>query len=254
MPEGNTVYLAAKRLDAALRGETITASDFRVPRYATVDLSGRIVRSVTPTGKHLLFDLGDVTLHTHFRMQGSWHLYRSGERWKRPAHQARVVLTTDKWVAVGFDLPVIELVRDPATVVSELGPDLMSESFDLQEAIRRLRRVPSRPVGEALVDQRVVAGLGNVYRSEVCFLLGIDPATPVEQVDAAPMLRLARRMIQANRTRGSQITTGDLRPRRSRWVYGRGGSPCYRCGTTISSSRDAGGRVVYSCPSCQPSP
>lgn len=255
MPEGDTVYLAAQRLDTALRGQTIVASDFRIPKYASVDLSGRVVREVRPAGKHLFFDLGDLSLHTHFKMQGSWHLYRTGERWKKPAHQARVILRTRSWDAVGFDLPVIELVTDPQAVVAHLGPDLLAENFDPDEAIRRMTSDPERSLGDVLIDQTVVAGLGNVYKSEVAFLAGVDPRTPVERVpDVARILQLAKRAIGANRSTGSQITTGDTRRGRQRWVYGRGGEPCLRCGTRIAVERDGTQRVTYWCPACQPVP
>lgn len=253
MPEGDTVYLTARRLDTALRGQTIVTSDFRVPRYATVDLSGRVIRAVRPAGKHLFFDMGDISLHTHFKMQGSWHLYRTGERWRKPGYHARVILRTHPWDVVGFDLPVVELVTDPDAVVAHLGPDLLSEDFDLQEAVARINRDPDRSLGEALIDQTAVAGLGNVYKSEVAFLAGVDPRAPVGQVpDVASVLKLARRMITANRTTGSQITTGDTRPGRQRWVYDRAGSPCRRCGTDIAMDRDGTDRVTYWCPVCQP--
>jgi endonuclease-8 len=253
VPEGDTVYLTARRLDAALRGQPILASDFRVPRYATVDLSGRVIHAVRPAGKHLFFDMGDISLHTHFKMQGSWHLYRTGERWRKAGHHARVVLRTGPWNAVGFDLPVIELVTDAHAVVAHLGPDLLSEDFDLQEATARLCRDPDRSIGEALIDQTVIAGLGNVYKSEVAFLAGVDPRTPVGQVpDVSAVVKTAHRVINANRSTGSQITTGDTRPGRRRWVYERAGSPCPRCGTRIEMERDGTGRVTYWCPVCQP--
>jgi endonuclease-8 len=253
VPEGDTVYLAAQRLNTALRGQTIVGSDFRIPRYATVNLSGKVIREVRPAGKHLFFDLGDVSLHTHFKMQGSWHLYRRGERWRKPAYQARVILKTQPWDAVGFDLPVIELVTDPQAVVAHLGPDLLAQDFDLGEAVRRMTLDPDRSLGDCLLDQTVVAGLGNVYKSEVAFLAGLDPRTVVKRVpDVADVLQLARRMIRANRSTGSQITTGDTRRGRQRWVYGRAGSPCLRCGTRIAMERDGTERVTYWCPACQP--
>jgi endonuclease VIII len=253
VPEGDTVYLAAQRLNSALRGETIIGSDFRIPRYASVDLSGRVIREVRPAGKHLFFDLGDVSLHTHFKMQGSWHLYKSGERWRRPSYQARVILRTPSWDAVGFDLPVIELVADARSVVAHLGPDLLAKDFALDEAVRRMTRDPERSLGDCLIDQTVGAGLGNVYKSEVAFLFGVHPRTPVKRVaDVERLLRLARRMITANRSTGSQITTGDTRYGRQRWVYGRSGSPCLRCGTRIEMEQDRTERVTYWCPSCQP--
>jgi endonuclease VIII len=252
VPEGDTVYLAAQRLDSALSGQTVTSSDFRIPKYATVDLAGKVIQGVRPRGKHLFFDMGDVSLHTHFKMQGSWHLYRRGQRWRRPAHQARVILKTERWTAVGFDLPVIELVREADAVVAHLGSDLLDENFDPADAERRILLQPDRPLGEALLDQTVVAGLGNVYRSEVCFLAGLDPRMPVRNVrDVGSVLQLARRMIMGNRATGSQITTGDKRPGRQHWVYKRNGFGCRRCGTPISMARDANDRVTYWCPSCQ---
>jgi endonuclease VIII len=255
MPEGDTVYLAAHRLDAALRGEILSRSEFRVPRYATVDLAGRSIRSVFPRGKHLFFDLGDVSLHTHFKMQGSWHLYRPRQRWRKPIHHARIILETARWIAVGFDLPVIELVRDPDAVISHLGPDLLSADFDAADAERRIALHPERQLGEVLIDQTVIAGLGNVYRSEVCFVAGLDPRTPVRLVPDVPsVVSLAGRMIRANRSTGSQITTGDTRAGRQHWVYERSGLPCLRCGTRISTQRDGSDRMTYWCGSCQKSP
>ncbi|MDP9224148.1 MAG: Fpg/Nei family DNA glycosylase [Actinomycetota bacterium] len=252
MPEGDTVYLAAQRLDAALHGQIVTRSEFRVPRYAAVDLAGRSIREIFPRGKHLFFDLGDLSLHTHFKMQGSWHLYRPQQRWRKPSHHARIVLQTPQWTAVGFDLLVVELVADPDVVIRHLGPDLLSENFDAADAARRIMLDAARPLGDALTDQRVVAGLGNVYKSEVCFVAGIDPRTPVRLVaDVPSVVRLARRMIRANRSTGSQITTGDTRPGRQHWVYGRGALPCLRCGTPISEQRDGSERVTYWCASCQ---
>jgi endonuclease VIII len=252
VPEGDTVYLAAQRLDSALSGETITGSDFRVPKYATVDLTGKVIRKVRPRGKHLFFEMGDISLHTHFKMQGSWHLYRAGQRWRRPGYQARVILETRQWTAVGFDLPVIELVTDVEAVVAHLGSDLLDQNFDLADSARRMAVNPERPVGDTLVDQTVLAGLGNVYKSEVCFLAGIDPRTPVKQVsDIGSVLQLARRVIRANRSTGSQITTGDKRPGRQHWVYRRKGLPCRRCGTPISMARDGSDRVTYWCSTCQ---
>jgi endonuclease-8 len=253
VPEGDTVYLAARRLDSALSGETILASEFRIPKYAEVDLSGRVIHSVKPRGKHLFFDLGDVSLHTHFKMQGSWHLYRTGQRWRRPAHQARVILKTESWNAVGFDLPVIELVSDSTPTVEHLGPDLLEDDFDIAEATTRARANPDKSLGDVLVDQTVVAGLGNVYKSEIPYLAGIDPRTPVGHVKNVEfVMKLARKVIRANRSTGNQVTTGDPRPGRQHWVYKRDGLACLRCGTRIAMDRDGKDRVTYWCPSCQP--
>ena len=259
MPEGDTVFLAATRLDRALGGRVLTRTDFRVPRYSTVDLSGRSMHEVASRGKHLLFRIGDdVTLHTHFQMDGTWHIYPRGEGWRQPGHEARVVLETEPYVAVGFRLPVVEVLdrSEEERVVGHLGPDLLGPDWDPDEATRRLSADPTRPIGDALLDQTVMAGLGNVYRSEICFLLGLDPMTPVGQVpDPARVVDRSRATIYANRATGNQITTGDTRPGRTHWVYGRGGEPCRRCGTRIERTHEGSAgleRVVYRCPRCQP--
>ncbi|MGI8708007.1 MAG: DNA-formamidopyrimidine glycosylase family protein [Actinomycetota bacterium] len=259
MPEGDTVFLAADRLDRALRGRVLTRTDFRVPRYSTLDLAGRRIHEVVARGKHLLFRIaGNMTLHTHFQMDGTWHIYRPGERWRVPAHEARVVLETDVFTVVGFRLPVIDVLDRAAeqSVVGHLGPDLLGPDWDPVEAERRLAADPARPIGEALLDQAVMAGLGNVYRSEICFLMGLDPMTPVGEVpEPARVVGRARAVIYANRTTGNQITTGDARPGRTHWVYGRGGEPCRRCGDPIErthSGPNGRERVIYRCPRCQP--
>ncbi len=259
MPEGDTVFLAATRLRTALAGRPLIRSDFRVPRWATVDLAGRRVTAVVSRGKHLLFrfDAG-LTLHTHYRMQGSWHLYRRGERWRGPGFQARVVLENDAFVAVGFRLPVVDVIETAreADVVGHLGPDPLGDDWDAGEALRRLVADPARPIGDVVFDQRVIAGPGNVYRCEVCFLRGVHPDTPVGAVaEPARVVDLVKRLLDANRATGSQITTGDARPGRERWVYGRAGEPCRRCGAPIRR-REAGpdrlDRVTYWCATCQP--
>ena len=259
MPEGDTVFLAATRLNRALAQRDLTKTDFRVPRYATVDLAGRTVEEVTSRGKHILFHIeGGVVLHTHFKMEGSWDLYRPGERWHGPGWQVRVVLETESWVAVGFRLPVIDLLQkgEEAAVVGHLGPDPLRD-WDEDEALRRLEARSKDSIGEALLDQSVIAGLGNVYKSEICFLRGLHPLTPVGAVDdLGPVVVLAKRLLEANRATGNQITTGDARRGRTRWVYGREGQPCRRCRTTIERlQQTAQGfeRVTYLCPSCQPS-
>ncbi|MDQ3618918.1 MAG: DNA glycosylase [Actinomycetota bacterium] len=259
MPEGDTVFLAAGRLDRALRGRVLTGSDFRVPRYSTLDLSGRRILEVVARGKHILFRLeGDVTLHTHFQMDGTWHIYRPGERWRAAAHEARVVLETEAFTAVGFRLPVIDVLDrgEEESVVGHLGPDLIGPDWDPVEAERRLGADPARSIGDALLDQSAMAGLGNVYRSEICFLMGLDPRTPVGEVpDLARLVARSRAVIYANRNTGNQITTGDTRPGRTHWVYGRGGKPCRRCGAAIErwhAGPNGQERVIYRCPRCQP--
>ncbi len=259
MPEGDTVYLAATRLDRALRGEILTRTDFRVPKYATLDLSHRAVLGVVSRGKHLLTRVaGGTTIHTHFRMDGAWHLYRPGERWEGPAWQVRLLLETAKWQAVGFRLPVIDVLPTPeeASVVGHLGPDPLGDDWDAGEALCRLRADGARTISDGLLDQRVIAGLGNVYRCELCFLRGLDPWTPVgEIVEAKALVALAGRVLQANRGRGGHVTTGDDRPGQRHWVYGRRGRPCRRCATPIryrtAPPGDDEERVTYWCPRCQ---
>jgi endonuclease VIII len=215
---------------------------------------------VVARGKHLLLrtDAG-LTLHSHLKMEGAWHLYRPGERWRGPGWQARVVLRTDRWVAVGFRLGICELVHSAREheVVGHLGPDVLGPDWDPVEAARRLRADPGRALGTALLDQRALAGVGNIWKCELCFLRGVDPWTPVGAVDDLEgMLELLERMMRASlASPGGQVTTGDPRRGRSRWVHGRAGHPCRRCGTLIrkadQESYDAD-RTTYWCPTCQP--
>ncbi len=260
MPEGDTVYLAASRLRSALVPGRIVRSDFRVPQLATADLTGRELTEVCSRGKHLLFRFsGGLTLHTHFRMDGQWHLYRRGERWRGPGYQARLVLETTDWVAVGFRLPVIDLLPtgEEDRVVGHLGPDLLGEDWDAAEAERRLRLDGERSVSDGLLDQRNLAGIGNVYRCEICFLRGVDPWTRIDDVDdVGGMVALAKRLLEANRGRGGHVTTGNPRRGQRHWVYGRRGQPCRRCGTLVRRRPAPDGsmeRVTFWCPACQPS-
>jgi len=261
MPEGDTVWRSALHLDKALSGATLVETDFRVPSYATLDLSGRIVESTVSRGKHLLTRIGDEhTLHTHLKMEGAWHLYKPGSPWRRPAHEARVVLRTDAWTAVGFALGIVEVIDRAAErdAVGHLGPDLLGPDWDEAEALRRLLAEPSRPVGEAILDQRNLAGIGNLYKSELCFLSGVHPLLPVGEVPDLPRLvRRARAALDANKERVEQTTTGDLRRGRQTWVYRRDKQPCRRCGTTIRvdmQGPETQERASYWCPSCQPEP
>ena len=262
MPEGDTVWRTALHLDKALSGEVLIGSDFRVPAFATLDLAGRPVVGTVARGKHLLTRIGEgdeaITLHTHLKMEGSWHLYREGTPWRRPAHQARVVLRTAGWTAVGFSLGLVEVLprADEDAAVGHLGPDLLGPDWDLVAAVRRVTADPGRPVGEAILDQRNVAGIGNMYKSELCFLLGLDPSLPVRDVpDVRALLRQAKRVLEANKTRTAQTTTGDTRRGKNLWVYRRGNQPCRRCGTTIKvdlQGPEAQERATYWCPRCQP--
>jgi formamidopyrimidine-DNA glycosylase len=259
VPEGDTVHLAARRLDRALADQVLTRTDFRVPRYATANLSGRRVCSVTARGKHLLLRVeGGTTLHTHFAMDGSWRIYRRGRRWGSPSYQARVVLETSALVAVGFLLAAVDLIptSQEGRLVGHLGPDLLGPDWDAEQALARFVADPDRPVAETLLDQRVMAGIGNVFACEICFLRGVHPERPVGRVaEPAGLVSLAKRLLEANRGLGRQVTTGDLRPGRARWVYGRGGEPCRRCGTSVArrAPATAAERVTYWCPACQPS-
>jgi endonuclease VIII len=260
VPEGDTVWLAARNLDRALRGAALTRSDFRLPQLATTDLAGRRVVGVVSCGKHLLFRIEpDLTLHTHFRMDGTWHLYRPGRAWSGgPEHEVRVVLSTREWIAVGYRLPVVELLPTDQEnlAVGHLGPDLLAPGFDTQEAVRRLAAEPARAVGEALLDQRNLAGIGNVYKTEVLFLSGLSPWRAVSDVPRLEkVVERAQKLLLANKTRTGQVTTGDLRRGHDKWVYGRGGQPCRRCGTTIREAEQGTppfARATWWCPTCQP--
>lgn len=254
MPEGDTVWRTARSLDRALSGAHACV-DFRVPELATRDLSG-VITSTISRGKHLLTRFDDqITVHTHLRMEGSWHLYRPGQPWLRPSHEARLVITTTDWVAVGFALGFVELVATDSEndVVGHLGPDLLGPDWDEEEAVRRLGAQPERPIGEALLDQRNLAGIGNLYRAELCFVSGVHPATAAAKVDLPRLVRRAKAMLEANKERPEQSTTGDLRRDRRVWVYRRDGKPCRRCRTRILRGElGEPSRSTYWCPSCQP--
>jgi len=260
VPEGDTVWLAAQRMHEALAGHVLVHSDFRVPALATLDLRGQRVLSVAARGKHLLTRLsGGRTLHTHFRMDGSWHLYAPGERWTGgPEWQVRVVLANTERVAVGYRLPVVELVEDEQQVVGHLGPDLLAGDFDATEAVRRLSARPEREVGLALLDQSNLAGLGNLYRTEVLFLSGLSPWVPVGQVpDLAGVVARGRRLMLANRGHWEQTTTGSLLRGADHWVFERTGRACRRCGARIRSAEQGAApyaRLSYWCPRCQLGP
>jgi endonuclease-8 len=258
VPEGDTVWLAAQRLRDALAGRELTGSDFRVPSLSTVDLAGATVGDVVPRGKHLLFRLDDGrTLHTHFRMDGSWHLYRPGATWRGgPGHTIRVVLRNSEWTAVGYRLPVVELLAtaDEVAVVGHLGPDILGPGWDPDEAARRILASPGTEIGQALLDQRNLAGIGLIYQSEALFLRGVNPFTPAGSVaDLRAVVDTAHRLLSRNAPRPSQATTGD--ERRPHYVYRRAGRPCLRCGARVRTARQGTpprARDAYWCPTCQP--
>jgi endonuclease-8 len=273
MPEGDTVRMTERRQHAALAGAVLTGFEVRMPQFASVDLTGQTVVEVASIGKHLLHRFsGGLSLHTHLKMEGSWRTVAPGERWPRPAFQARAVLTTAAVVAIGFELGITELLptAEEERVVGHLGPDLLAPDaarhpapdasarhlWDPAEAARRIASDPAQTVFGALLDQRNLAGIGNVYANELCFVRGLLPTRPVGEVGDLPALvGLARRMLWSNRDRVARSTTGDLRPGRRTWVYGRTGEPCRRCGTPLRGGelgrREGEERVVTWCPVCQ---
>jgi endonuclease-8 len=254
MPEGDTVYATAHRLTEALGGVTLVRGELRHPRLSTVDLAGRVFDRAVPVGKHLFlrFD-GDLSLHCHLGMDGSWRLYA-----RRPplSHRVRALLVTRQQFAVGTSLLEMALVAtaDEKKLVAHLGPDLLDPNWSddsLAEAVRRLTADPERELGQALLDQTVMAGVGNVYKSEMCFLLGVSPFSPVSAVDPDVTVRLARKLLRHNALRPNRNTTGN--PRRDLWVYGQHRAGCPRCrGQLLVRKQDT--RVTYFCPRCQPGP
>jgi endonuclease-8 len=268
MPEGDTVWLAGRRLDQALSGRRLLRTDFRVPQLAATDLTGRTVLGVASRGKHLLTRIeGGLTLHTHFKMEGSWQIYRPGQRWRvleHQRHQIRVVLANPEAVCVGVRLAVVELLPSAQEheAVGHLGPDLLADDWgpDAElEALQRLSREPDREIGSALLDQRNLAGLGNLWRCEVLFLRGINPYRHVAAVTDLPrLIELSHRLLLANRARAGQTATGDLRGGArgaSHHVYARQGLPCRRCHAPIrraSQGEPGYARETYWCPRCQP--
>ena len=259
VPEGDVIWYTARRLHEALAGRVLTRSDFRVPRYATADLRGQLVTEAVAKGKHLLIRTGNgLTVHTHLKMDGSWRIRpaSAGEP-RRNAHQIRLLLANDEWQAVGYLLGVTEVLPTAKEdgVTGHLGPDLLGPDWDAAEAVRRLTGNKERPIGEALLDQRNLAGLGTVYMAETLFLRGVDPSRPAGSVDDLPALvELGHRLLDANKARLGHVTTGDTRPGRENWVYGRAGRPCRRCGTPIRRSEQGPPgqeRLRFWCPNCQ---
>lgn len=272
MPEGDTIFRAARTLDRALAGGVVTGFTSVYPQLTRVDadrpLRGRTIESVRSLGKHLLMAFsGDLVLHTHMRMHGSWHIYRPGERWQRPRHDMRIVVETADFVAVAFNVPVAELLTTADIrrheALQALGPDLTDPAFDRGEVLRRMREHNADPIHEVLLNQRVLSGIGNVFKSEVLFEAGVDPfATTALLSDATlnRILEVSLKQIGMNvLERDRQLspaagrhTTGSMDPRAQLWVYSRGGEPCRRCGSPIRS-RTAGtdARLTYWCSQCQ---
>jgi endonuclease VIII len=257
MPEGDTVWRAARHLNDVLAGAVVTTWDIRVPAFATSDLTGERIEGVVSRGKHLLHRVGDFSLHSHLKMEGSWHLYQPGSRWKRPAFQARALVGSAEWLSVGFELGIVELIarEDEHTVVGHLGPDLLGDDWNPAEALARLEAAPERPTAVALLDQRNLAGIGNLYKVESLFVLGVHPWARVADVPDLPALvERARALMRANLHHPEQNTTGDPRRGRDHWVFGRRGKPCRRCGTAILLGEQGPHlqeRVTWWCPRCQ---
>jgi len=272
MPEGDTVFRAARTLHRALAGAAITRFESAFPALNRIDqdrpLTGRIIESVSARGKHLLMVFsGDLILRSHMRMNGSWHIYRPGERWQRPARDMRILVATSDFVAVGFNVPIAELLtgRDLSRhqQLKALGPDLLASAFDAGDVLRRMRAHPGDAIADALLNQRIVAGAGNVIKSETLFIAAVDPFQPVGALSDADLMRVvsvARTQLQANVLDRAHTlspafgrrTTRSLDPQAKLWVYGRGGKPCRKCGTAIQSRKTGlDARLTYWCPRCQ---
>jgi endonuclease-8 len=274
MPEGDTIFRTARTLHRAIGGRVVTRFDSVLPHLMRIDadrpLRGRTISRVESRGKHvLIWFSGDLVLRTHMRMHGSWHIYRPGERWQRPHADMRVVIETEVMHAVAFSVPVAELAsaeaitRSPA--LADLGPDLLAPDFDTTDAVARLAARSGTAIADALLDQSALAGIGNVYKSEVLFAAGVSPFADVATIDAATLTRIVRvahRLLHANVSEGradgglsaagARRTTGRLDPAARLWVYERGGQPCRRCGTRIERrAQGPHARSTYWCPRCQ---
>jgi endonuclease-8 len=251
MPEGDTVYRTATKLREALEGTTLTRCDVRVPKFATVDLTGEKVDEVISRGKHLFIRAGKASIHSHLKMDGAWLI--GGQIRRVQPHKVRIILESADSRVAGIDLGVLEILeRDrDMEAVAHLGPDLLGDDWEPRAAATNLAADPDRPLAETLLDQRVMAGVGNVYANELCFVLGRLPTSPVSSVkDPLRVVQRARDMLWLNRSRANRVTTGDTRPGRDLWVYGRAGNACRRCGTIVEMDRN-GDRVTYWCPNCQ---
>jgi endonuclease-8 len=265
VPEGDTVFLVGRRVDEALSGKTLLRGEFRVPQLATVDLAGREVLGVGTVGKHLFTRFsGELSLHSHLMMDGMWDVNVRGGRWHHPAHQARVILTAADVQVIGFNVHGLKLVATPKEhdLVAHLGPDLLDPQWTDEHtarAIANLKADPARELGLALLDQRVMAGVGNLYKCEIAFLLGVTPWTPVSEVDPALAVALARKLLLANARAGTfaQSTTGHTSRKRKNWVYERTRFGCFRCGGQVlvrTQGHDVQRRPTWFCPKDQTGP
>ena len=275
MPEGDTIFRAARTLNRALAGKTVSGFKTVLPKLSRIDedhpITGRMIESVESSGKWLSIHFsGDLVLLTHMRMNGSWHIYRPEDRWQLPRGDMRIVIETPDFVAVGFNIPVAEFHSEKSLAersgVSRLGSDILSAEFDPIAAAAALRSAPHLGVGEALLRQSLIAGLGNVYKSEVCFACSVSPFRLVSSLTGSELeclIRTAQKFLAANVTdvsgsamvtyTGFRRTTGRANAADRLWVYARAGQPCRRCGTPVERSKqDSDARVTFWCPRCQP--
>lgn len=274
MPEGDTIFRTADTLHRALSGHVVMRFESVLPRLMRADadgpVRGRSVERVEARGKHvLIWFSGDLVLRTHMRMHGAWHIYRPGERWQRPRADMRVVIETATIHAVAFSVPVAELADAAATTSSRalatLGPDLLARDFDAADAAARLSARRGVAIADALLDQSALAGIGNVYKSEVLFVAGVNPFADAANLEIGTLARIvsiAGRLLHANAvdggrsgspgSGGARRTTGRLDPAARLWVYARGGRPCRRCGSAIQrAAQGPYARSTYWCPRCQ---
>ena len=273
MPEGDTIFRAARTLHRALAGKSVTQFESVFPALTRVHddtpLTRQTVESVTAAGKHLLMRFsGGIVLRTHMRMNGSWHIYRPGEPWQRARREMRVLVATADFVAVGFNLPVAEFIAarnlERHEELRRLGPDLLSDDFDEYEALQRMRERSADMIADVLLNQSVMAGIGNVYKSEVLFTCKVNPFVPVRELaddTLRSLITTGRRLLKLNVSTslppmttygGLRTTTGRDSPSERLWVYGRVGLPCRRCATRIKLKKHGlAARLTYWCPKCQ---
>lgn len=265
VPEGDTIFRAAAQLRTALVGRELVDLDVRRdPRGRRGPEPGTEITAVDSEGKHLLVRFADGhVLHTHMQMTGAWHVYAPGDRWRRPGHTARVVLrVADGTTAVCFAAPIVELRRDrdirerptrASRMLDRLGPDLCAADVDLDAVLERLARLESgTDLAAALLDQQVAAGIGNVFKSEICWAERVSPFTPIDDLDESARRRIyetARRQLASNLSTSRRTTFGN-----GLAVYRRAGRRCPRCGDTVVTRRDRAQRSTYWCPPCQPDP
>lgn len=262
MPEGDTIHRAAHVLNLVLAGKVVTQFETVLTQLMRVPVEGRTIERVVAAGKNLIIEFsGDLHLRTHMRMHGTWHIYRPGERWRKRRDEMRIVIGTEAYVAVAFNVPVAEM-HDTASLARQddmlhIGPDLLGETFDEAEALRRIRERADTEIADVILNQRVVSGIGNEFKSEVLFLAGIHPFALVRDIPdekLTELLRVSRKVMQMNvrKRRPGRETTGFLDPRQRTWVYGRGGETCRKCGTGISFEKQGKDvRGTYWCGGCQ---